>query len=81
MEIKVKLAEHALKPQPYDNRPKLTFVELKNYTHGQKVPHSLDGKLGEYSGQLDAKGKYPEGRGLFMTKDGTRLIEGQWKAG
>ena len=45
------------------------------------MPLSFDGNPGEYSGQLDAGGDRPEGRGILFTCDGERLVEGRWKDG
>lgn len=81
MKYKAKLEQYPQKLEPYDYLPRPTFEQLQNHTYGRKVPHSLDEKQGEYYGQLNASGVKPEGRGLFMTNDGGRLIEGRWKTG
>ena len=50
---------------------------MKNRKVVYKMKVSIDGREGEYSGQVDESGEMPIGRGVIFWQDGG-LFEGHW---
>ena len=69
-----------MKPVPFDYLPRPAFDKLLSRKFVRKMPYQTIRKQGEYSGQVDASGEKPDGRGIMICPDG-ELFEGRWASG